>query len=162
MRGRKPKPTTVRALEGNPGHRPLNTHEPQLAAPTVDFDTPPAELFEDDRGAAEWRRLAPKLRTARQITDADRGALLALCQQWSRYQEATAKVQTLGMVVRTPSGYPIISPYLSIANKALAACTKLWAELGLTPSSRSRVTLVGQAEPDEFDAFLKKPLHLVK
>jgi phage terminase small subunit len=31
------------------------------------------------------------------------------------------------------------NPYLVIATKALAGCNKLWPELGLTPSSRTRV-----------------------
>jgi phage terminase small subunit len=29
MRGRKPKPTVLKQLLGNPGHRPLNEHEPK-------------------------------------------------------------------------------------------------------------------------------------
>jgi len=43
------------------------------------------------------------------------------------------------------------NPYLSIATRALAGCNKLWPELGLTPSSRSRVKADG-AGPDG-DAF---------
>jgi phage terminase small subunit len=41
------------------------------------------------------------------------------------------------------------APYLAIANKALQGCTRLWAELGMTPSSRSRV----QLPPDASDPF---------
>ena len=29
MRGRKPTPTAIKVLEGNPGKRPLNDREPQ-------------------------------------------------------------------------------------------------------------------------------------
>ncbi len=29
MRGRKPKPTALKLVSGNPGHRPLNTREPK-------------------------------------------------------------------------------------------------------------------------------------
>ena len=29
MRGRRPKPTRIKALTGNPGKRPLNAHEPR-------------------------------------------------------------------------------------------------------------------------------------
>src|SRR2546430_8262758 len=29
MRGRRPKPTRIKALTGNPGKRPLNPHEPR-------------------------------------------------------------------------------------------------------------------------------------
>jgi hypothetical protein len=49
MKGRKPKPVTVRLLLGGGGHSPLNRHEPQHAAldPAV-----PGEL-QDSRAAAE-------------------------------------------------------------------------------------------------------------
>jgi len=141
MRGRKPKPTAQRQLEGNPGHRRLNAREPQPPAPdAATFDEPPPELAGQPLAAAEWRRLAPMLRQARQITEADRGALIALCLEWGRYIDATSKVQLLGLVVKAPSGYPMTNPYLTIATRALAGCNKLWPELGLTPSSRSRVT----------------------
>jgi P27 family predicted phage terminase small subunit len=157
MRGRKPKPTETRRLEGNAGHRPLNLHEPKFDHLDESFDTPPAELADFKTAQAEWRRLAPLLRKARQVTPADRGALLALCIEYGRYLDAMARVASGGMVARSPSGYPMLNPYLSIATKALLACNKLWPELGLTPSSRSRVTTssgAGGADDPfaEFDA----------
>lgn len=139
MKGGKPKPTALKRLEGNPGKRPLNQHEPVMQEATDAFDQPPSELETDRVAGAEWQRLAPILRRSKTITEADRGALLSLCQQWSRYLEANKSVATAGMVVRSPSGYPMPNPYIAIANKALGNCVKLWAELGLTPSSRSRV-----------------------
>jgi P27 family predicted phage terminase small subunit len=155
MKGRKPKSTAQRRLDGNPGHRPLNTQEPVTPALDASFDTPPDDLTLP-RARLEWSRLAPVLRKARQVSATDRTALMALCLEWARYLEAMAKVEALGMVVTTPNGYPITNPYLSIAVRALAGCTKLWPELGLTPSSRSRIAAVPVASPDdpfaEFDA----------
>jgi P27 family predicted phage terminase small subunit len=153
MRGRKPKPTARKRLEGNPGGRPLNTAEPQLPEPAEGFDQPPSELKGDARACAEWRRLAPMLRQAHQVTEAERGALLALCQQWSRYLKATASVSRKGMVIKSRNGYPIPNPYLVIGHRALTQCTKLWTELGLTPSSRSRVSRVDQSKRDAFAEF---------
>lgn len=138
MRGRKPKPTARRRLEGNPGRRPLNLDEPQLAQPDALADAPPPELAGNDVASAEWARLMPLLRRARAITDGDRGSLLALCQQWAVYLKATSKIGNV-MIVRSPSGYPMPNPYIGIANKSLGNCVKLWVELGLTPSARSRV-----------------------
>lgn len=163
MRGRKPKPTAQRVLEGNPGKRPLNVNEPQppplvvnslpfdAAADTTPEHTAPDELADNARAIAEWQRLAPMLTRCKQITEADRAALIALCIEWSRYLDATQKVAVLGLVVKAPSGYPITNPYLPIATKALANCNKLWPELGLTPSSRSRVKPDGA--PPGGDAF---------
>jgi P27 family predicted phage terminase small subunit len=146
MRGRKPTPTAIKVLRGNPGHRPMNADEPQLPAVNTEaFDTPPMEVADDVAASAEWTRLAPMLRLARQLSVAERASLIALCQQWSRYLEANRKAEAAGMVIKSPSGYPMPNPYLGIANKALTHCTKLWAELGLTPSSRSRVAAMPAA-----------------
>lgn len=152
MRGTKPKPTARKRLEGNPGRRRLNAREPQLAPAD---DAPPFELGSDKVALAEWRRLLPLLKAAKVITEGDRGSLLALCQQWSRYLTATERLALTGMVVRSPSGYPMPNPYVGIANKTLGNCIKLWAELGLTPSSRSRVTTTpgGTYPTDASDPF---------
>ena len=160
MRGRKPKPTSQKVLEGNPGKRQLNVAEPQLPAPVDAFDAPPQELAGDGVASAEWSRLAPILRRSRTVTEGDRGVLVALCQQWSRYQDANGKVAVAGMVVKSPSGYPMPNPYIGIANKSLTHCTKLWAELGLTPSARSRVTTVDTGVGDAFAEFDEPTSHV--
>jgi len=160
-RGPKPKSTAQRRLEGNPGKRALNKTEP--TPPPLDddpaFDTPPPELAEP-AARAEWTRLAPMLRKCKQITLADRAALLALCIEWAKYLTATAEAAKLGMIVKAPSGYPITNPYLPIANKALQQCARLWPELGLTPSSRSRVKTDGAGPGpagDNFSEFDEPP-----
>lgn len=152
VRGRKPTPTAQKVLTGNPGKRKLNASEPVMPMSDA-FDTQPDELRNDRVAREEWQRAAPMLRDRKVVTDAERGSLIALCQQWSIYQQAVQKWGELGMVVKSPSGYPIVNPYLGIANKALGNCLKLWAELGLTPSSRTRVHTTQDAQAD--DAFSK-------
>lgn len=158
MRGRKPTPTAQRKLRGNPGKRPYNANEPIYPTPGDAFDAIPEPILGNELAMAEWSRLAPMLRQSGHVGEADRAALIAMCLEWSRYVEATKKVRELGMVVKAPSGYPIVNPYLSIATKALAGCNKLWPELGLTPSSRSRVAagpgVGGMADP--FEEFMVK------
>lgn len=153
MRGRKPKPTKLKLLDGNPGRRPLNLQEPEPAPLGVE---PPGDLLRHPRALEEWARLVPLLTAARIITAADRNALVAACQQWALYLDATDKVATAGMIVKAPSGYPVQNPYLGIASKALAHCQKLWVELGCTPSARSRVTTTsdGAAVPDKWAGIL--------
>jgi P27 family predicted phage terminase small subunit len=158
-RGRKPRPTAAKLLDGNPGRRPINLAEPLPPEVTTAFDEPPIELAADPAqpeglavARAEWRRLAPMLRRCRQITEADRTALLALCLEWDRYLEARAKAYP--RVVKTQSGYFMPNPWLAIQTKALALCLKLWPELGLTPSSRTRVAADGPGPGgDAFSEF---------
>jgi P27 family predicted phage terminase small subunit len=160
MRGRKPKPTQQRILEGNPSGRRLNVDEPRPPAPSEAPQDAPAEFEGLPLALAEWRRLMPMLTRLRVVSEADRGALVALCLEWSRYVTATQEIRRKGMIIAAPNGYPIVNPYLSIATRALAGCTKLWPELGLTPSSRSRVTAgtggFGSAD-DPFSEFDTPP-----
>ncbi len=158
MRGRKPKPTARKLLDGNPGKRALNANEPQQPPAGASFDVPPPELADQQLATAEWLRLAPLLRRARQVTEADRSALVAVCLEWARYILATREIAKHGLIVKAPSGYPMQNPYLPIATKALAGCNKLWPELGLTPSSRSRVSAEGPGPGgDEFSEFDHQP-----
>jgi len=149
MRGPKPQTTHKRRLNGNPGKRPYNLAEPE--PPPMAFDvTPPDELRGDRMASAEWRRLAPMLRTCRQITEADRTALLALCVEWSRYLEARGKAATAPIVGKNRQ-----NAWLTIQRQALANCMKLWPELGLTPSSRTRIKTADGPQPggDAFSEF---------
>src|SRR4029079_8970243 len=152
MRGRKPTPTTLKVLNGNPGKRPLNEREP--AAPQGDPD-PPAWLQRE--GKAEWERLTVDLAEMGLLSKADRPALAAYCTAWSRWVDAEAQVKKYGAVVKSPDkGFPMKSPYLSIAEQALETMRKLMVEFGLTPSSRSRSRI--PSDPggmDEFDRFLE-------
>lgn len=140
--GRRPQPTSLKVLRGNPSKTPLNPNEAQPPRATEDFDTPPPELAEDPVACAEWRRVAPILRVCGLVSPVERGSLMALCQQWSRYLEAHRKVRELGMIVKKPSGLPVVNPYMGVSDHALAQCLRLWQELGLTPSSRSRLSAI--------------------
>jgi P27 family predicted phage terminase small subunit len=151
MRGRKPTPSAQRRLAGNPGRRPLNEDEPKVPAAAI--DKVPRSLRGDKLAETEWRRLAPLMRRVGLLTEVDRSALVALCQQWSRYQHAH-RTAIKRMIVQARSGYSMPNPYIGIANKALLHCTRLWVELGLTPSARSRVTKVPMEPPaDAFAEF---------
>lgn len=56
MAGRKPKPTALKKLEGNPGKRKLNTKEP---VPAKGMPECPRWLLPEAK--EEWNRLCQKL-----------------------------------------------------------------------------------------------------
>ena len=60
------------------------------------------------------------------------------------------------MLIKAPSGYPIVSPYMSIANKAMIEMRKWLIEFGMTPSSRSRINLPAKEKEDNpLEKYLK-------
>ena len=137
MRGRIPKPTAVRHAEGNPGKRGFNAAEPVL--PDGMPDCPP---HLEGEARTEWVRIAAPLHDAGVLTTADRAALAAYCQAWSRWVEAEEKLKSTPILMKTPSGYIQQNPWLGIANKQMELMGRYMAELGITPASRSRVIAV--------------------
>jgi P27 family predicted phage terminase small subunit len=87
----------------------------------------------------EWRRMGGELARMGVVTAVDRAALAAYCQAWARWVEAEGQVAKLGTIVKTANGNLIQNPYLAVANRAMEQMTRLAAEFGMTPSSRSRV-----------------------
>src|SRR5262245_60351860 len=115
MRGRKPTPTRLKILYGNPGKRPLNGREPK---PPPDLPKCPAHL--DAEARKEWRRLARSLHACGILTSVDRAILAAYCQCYSRWVKLEGIVQKVGEVIPHPATklfYP--NPYMGALNKAL-------------------------------------------
>ena len=137
MKGRKPVPTSLRVLRGNPSRRALPENEPQPEALPENIQAP--EWMDDD-AKKEWARVAPMLVKNGLLTEMDVDALTAYCHAWCAWKDANAKIRQFGAVVKSPSGYPIQSPYLAISNKAMDTMRGLMTEFGMTPSSRTRVT----------------------
>lgn len=132
-RGRKPKPTPLKILEGNPGKRPLpeNEPKPEVAAPE-------APAFLDKAGREEWKRVVAEMIAMKTLARADRGVLVAYCVAWSTLAKAEAGLKR-GLFERTKSKAWIQSRWLPVRNKSIEQITRLSAELGLSPASRSRV-----------------------
>jgi P27 family predicted phage terminase small subunit len=152
MRGRRPKPTRIKLLTGNPGKRPLNDAEPR---PEPSIPDCPAELSELAR--REWDRLAVELGPLRVVTNLDRAALAAHCSAYALWAEAMEAIQKFGAVIKSPSGFPVQSPYLAIANRQTEIMMRIASEFGFTPASRSRIAAPKNGDPSLFDLLDPTP-----
>jgi len=120
-------------LEGNAGKRAINRNEPKPAA------------FWTQAIAAAQKGL---------LKDLD----LRVLAIWSiaawLHSEAAKQVATSATVIQTKSGEIMQHPSLSILNKQAMIMLKAAAEMGFTPSSRTRVkTDGGEGERNPFDQF---------
>lgn len=146
MKGRKPKPTHLKVVAGNPGKRPLNDREPQFTLARI---TPPRHLSKTAR--AEWRRVLKELQVQGVVTVVDRAALAAYCQAYARWadaEDAFAAMQTeaakkgdlsKALLVKTKTGNYIQNPLVGACNRAMELMLRAAVEIGMTPSARSRI-----------------------
>ena len=144
-RGRKPKPTALKILEGNPGKRPLNENEP--IPPKGNIKCPTWLLPEAKK---EWTRLAPSLEAMGVLTMADLTAFEGYCQAYARWKEAEAFITQHGSIFQTPSGYVQQVPQVSIAQQNLKIMQSFCSEFGLTPATRARIIAAGGGSDDTF------------
>lgn len=148
MRGRRPKPTRLKVLTGNPGKHPLNEAEPR---PEPDIPDCPPELGPVAR--REWQRLVAELAPLRILTQLDRAALATYCGAYGLWADATEAINKYGAMIKSPQGFPIQSPYLAIANRQAEIMLRIASEFGFTPASRSRISAPVEDEPNLFDVL---------
>lgn len=151
MRGRKPKPTALKILQGNAGKREINGDEPQ---PSSELPSCPGWLAGEAK--AEWRRVALELHECGVLTLIDRAVLAAYCQAWARWAQAEKLLEEKGLIVEVYKEDPDSGqfflvqvrerPEVGISRKYGTLMRSYASELGLSPSARTRLKV---EQPDE-------------
>jgi P27 family predicted phage terminase small subunit len=154
MRGRRPKPSSIRRLQGNPGRRPIPDDEPK---PKRGKPTPPKWLLGE--GLNQWREVAQVLDELGVLTVADGFALALLCSAWGDYREASEIIvkegSTYERMTAAGSTSVVARPEVAIRNDAWKRLKSMLIEFGLTPSSRTGVSVRPQEGKSDLQKFLE-------
>ena len=142
MRGRRPLPPRLKLIKGTLRDRIRSKADGLLSKPM-----PPS--FLSPEACEEWDRLCDQLYEGGIITSLDGFALAAYCQAYGRWRQAekllaeisidNADEASKGLLTRAANGKLVPHPLTTVASRAMADTMRFAAELGLTPSSRSRV-----------------------
>lgn len=152
------KPTALKLLTGNPGHRPLNLDEPKPDAGEPEMPRGMSPL-----ARKEWRSIVPELLKLGVLSKIDGKALGAYCEAYAMWVKAHAEVKKYGLTIPskaiTKSGEVVTTGYkrnpaVGIMNDALKIMKSYLGEFGLTPASRSRIKADKPAESDPFADYL--------
>lgn len=144
MAGRRPTPTHLKVVTGNPGKRALNKREPK---PAREIPSCPAHL--SDTGKVAWGRLSVLIDRMGILTEADGAALERLCDCYAEILECRDVIALHGRVyesVKPARREGEESEMLIKANPAVAMLADAdrrfkayLVEFGLTPAARSKV-----------------------
>ena len=145
--GVKPTPTALKLVKGEKKKSRLNPDEPQ---PELGIPSCPTEL--SDTVKVEWGRISKELNKLGLITEIDRAALTGYCDAYGRWADASEVLKKTGLIIKSPvQGVPMQNPVLPIINKALAEMKGFLTEFGMTPSSRTRVSVPKQKPKNPYD-----------
>jgi len=130
MAGR-PKPTTLKLIEGNPGKRPLPENEP------TPYPKAPKCPDDIDSGAQDvWKRLGPKLERLGLLTETDGDLFSMLCQIRSRLVWIHQEIDKGDEKKRS---------FLLKEERLYSALLRQYAtEFGLSPRGRVGLTVAGR------------------
>lgn len=160
MAGRRPKPTAIKKITGNPGRRKLNTREPQ---PLHGLPFMPEWLGAFSLAVENWNREGGILDRIGVITEADAGVLAQRSFLYAMIVQLATDIKAEGTTVSYQKVDPLGNEFFEIkshpkvkqldaAMKEYRACGNL---LGLDPSSRSKLKVDLPGEADPMEAFLK-------
>jgi P27 family predicted phage terminase small subunit len=143
MPGRRPTPTYLKLIRGNPGCRKIKP-EPQ---PRVPRTAPEPPDFLSDEARAEWARIVPQLRCLGLLTALDVTVAAAYCQSFGRWVAAErilAKMaaedpDTKGLTITGTMGVPMLNPMLKVARLSAADMLRFSCEFGFSPAARTRI-----------------------
>ena len=148
--GRKPKPTQIKVVTGNPGKRPLNHNEPKFK---LGIKSMPSWI----KGEAKknWNRLIKILSAANIVTEADRSAFAIYCQLYSEIVELQSDIDKEGFThYSDKTNRYFANPKVNILNTKQRLFISLSSEFGLTPSSRSRFVIPSNIQDDDFPELM--------
>ena len=152
MPGPAPKPTRIRALEGNPGKRAMNRREPQS---TRGIQSRPEWLLPEAK--REWGRICGELESLGVLTAVDRGVLAAYCQAWARWaafeQFITENGETQVIESKANGTYEQPRPQVAMAHKYYQLMMTAAGKLGISPADRSKIS-APEKKGDDLDALL--------
>ncbi|MFZ6755769.1 phage terminase small subunit P27 family [Undibacterium sp. Ji50W] len=148
QRGPRPKPHELKVLEGNLGHRPIDTNG--TWRPLVEVPDPPKYLGKEAR--KEWKRITVELSRNNIVAKLDQHMLGMLCQCVERLVmfETALSRRVAAMVTKgedpekaylmvTATGYEANTGIYNMLNKEREMLMKLLGEFGLSPALRAKV-----------------------
>jgi len=158
VRGRKPKPALAVVREGNPGHRPVQDAVQLPPSALIEpawsqyFPGPTRpELRARKTAAALWRKVAPTLSRSVGLVGEQQETLVDLCVTWARIEQGERAISMEGVVVAGARGGMVKNPWVTVLNQYRSNFRSLVAELGLTPSSATRLGGRGGGDDDDED-----------
>lgn len=152
MRGRKPTPSNVTLLRGNPSKRkrpkPAPTSQGRVVAPP----------YLSPRGRRIFSNLVRRMKAARlwSIEHSDMAGLAALRLQEVEELSRLLETGSAEVITKNVRDQPMIRgrPAVAMRDSAVRSAMALLSELGLSPTAAGRIARIDQADDDPLGRLL--------
>jgi P27 family predicted phage terminase small subunit len=153
-RGPKPKPTSLRVFEGDPGRLLKNRQGEPLPSSSEAVPLPPPWLAAN--GLEAWGKYAPKLHAIGLLTGVDYEQFSQYCAAHDHFHAADKAVKELGNLIRGAMGGLVANPAVRQRRDAQQAIRQLGGDFGLSPASRVGLKVTSDKKVGGLAAFKNK------
>ena len=102
-----------------------------------------------------WDRICEYMDGMKILTTVDSEILELYCRAYGKWREAEEKIRKAGLVIETATTTRV-NPYVTVSNALVKQMTSLLSEIGLTPSSRSRLHATPQDSSEPVAKLMKR------
>ena len=149
--GPRPLPKLLKELKGTYREDQDNLNAPE---PPILKRAPKCPDHLTGEARKTWNRLGKQLQTMGLLSNVDLDALEGYCVVSERWREAEEKLRQYGMML-SKDGMLFPSPYLKVAEESLKQLKSWMIEFGITPASRSRVSVEKKPETKVGDQYFE-------
>lgn len=152
MAGRKPNPSHLKLLKGNPGRRPINKREPSALE---DKPKPPSWLPE--RARKIFVEIAGRLEEMGYASSSHNEALALMALRLYEVEKYTEDIEKGGITIEHVNmrGSTVVTarPEVALRSEAARHAQSLLAEFGLTPSAATKIVVPTKQKKNKFAAL---------
>lgn len=132
--GNQPMPTALKVIR-NVRSKKDTSREPK---PVGDLKDAPTHFDDELREVWNYAIANAPIGLLKKL---DSGVLETWCTSLVLHRKAVSEVRKTGLLVKSPSGHEIQSPYLPIINKQALLMMRSVDQLGFSPASRTRIMI---------------------
>jgi P27 family predicted phage terminase small subunit len=147
IRGRKPKSAITHIINGNPGKRPINEHEPVADGA---LGEPPPDLTPDQLKLWAYAIQHAPAHVLRLI---DRDVLRAWVIAGDLHRKAAAIIEAEGLISTGAEGQPMRHPAIAVLRDATSMMMRAAEQMGFSPTARARIKAPGPKTIDKKNPF---------
>ncbi|RPH38339.1 hypothetical protein EHM92_00210 [bacterium] len=138
MKGRKPKPTAFRLIEGNREHRTIHAE----LEPKPESGSPPKPTFLNEAAGSHWDYLVKHLESMKTLAASDQGSIMGAAMAYGQISDLQAQISKLmqpDFVCLDQD--KLLATARRLLNSTSANMIRFEADLGLNPTARTRIKL---------------------
>lgn len=148
MRGRRPTPTALKLLSGNP--RRINKQEP--TSPGV----PECPDWMSKEAQAVWYEKVKQLTAMGVLGEIDGGMLTRYCVLWVRWVQVEKQLETDGWFIQSRRAKrKVTNPLVAISAELDRRLMRIETEFGMSPGSRPSLKTMPGKDSNPAETFMR-------